>query len=483
MNRKNKKGMPSKSESMTQQALLLGAISDSQRTITGVNEILTSTVSKDYVEAVTHIALPTEGITDNGSNLIDPALEDVINAFSSAKGYTSSVTPSIIRGHIEQVTKAVEALLVLKRSQDGKELTDTQGNGLAEVLYSVPASGRQYATASGGFDASSAFAGVTELGTSSISNSVWANTYLAELGKLVIPRKLFKLLESFYSGVYRNYDASIDAYYSFWPVSIVGTSALTTPETVFSNALSTIDSNLATYPDLRSIIGILGIDSKPCLEYDWNRDVKGQSILVFEDPLIGTFFKNEFLSYAGFDEFDVPQNIQDTVELPFVRGNFLNREDQFALTADMSIYLGYFRALTTSPALLQSSFMQVDGDIAHYKSIGATRITFNAAVTALSSTGESRINHLGEAQMMSSHVIPRQDTMFIDAQCTNNDCDAFILSAASTNAFNGYNRMHLPEADHDVLNNMYTTELLFGSDYRENLRAIAASVSANIKIG
>jgi hypothetical protein len=490
MDRRNKRNVTPKSEKpvISQQAKLLGQIGDGQRVITGINDVLTSASFYDLTTAVTHIALPTADLVDSTSSLIDASIEDVINAFSSAKGYTSSVTPAIIRGHMKQVVKAVEALVVLKRSQDGKELTDSQGTDLDDVFFAVATDGRQYATSGGGFDPS-VVAGavpVTTLGVAAISNAAWANTYLAELGKLVIPQKVFDMLISLYSGVYNNPQAGLDSYFSFWPNSVVGLTALTTPEVVFSNAITTINSNLSSYPDLRTMLGLLGLDAAPCLNYDWNRDIKGQSVMMFDDPLIYTLIKNEFLSFSAFDEVDIPQAFQDAVELPFMQGTLAGFEDSFSIGSDMIPYLGLFRTVgsTGYPALLNSNFARLDSGTPRYvATLPAARLKFNVAVTALSATGETNIDTLQWHTYMSSRVLPIIEQVFVNTECINNDCDAFIYSVDANYAFTGYNKMVLSETDHDILNSMFVTELIFGSGYRENLKQIANSVTANIRIG
>lgn len=465
---------------------LLGQLGKSAKTISGVNNAFVPGAANDYVLGATHIALDTNQIADGVSNLADPAIQDVINAFSSAKGYTSSVTPTIVRGHLEQVIKAVESLIILKRSQDNKELTDALGNSLSGVFNALADGGRQYATIFGGIDPATVVEPgltVTFYGTGSISNSVWANTYLSELSKFVIPQGVFDFLESFYSGVYKNHASMIDGYFVFWPSTIVGLTANTSPETGFANAVSSIDFNLSSYPDLRTIIGLLGIDASPCLNYDWTRDIKGQSLKVIDDPLIPTFFKNEFLAFSAFDEADVPQEAQDTVELPVVQSPLSYVEDTFEVGMDMIPYLGLFRYGTSFPALQLTTLMRKSGTFQRVASLPTARISFDGTVTALSAAGETAILQVTDAIRTGEVMLPKLDYAYLDYKCGNNNCTTFVVSTVSSVNYSGFNRMRLSETDHDLLNEMFLTELMFGPEYRSNLKRIADMVTANIKIG
>jgi len=487
--RKNYKKQGEDKQPMLQGPKLLGQISDSQRVISGVNDVLANPATDEVIYANTHFTVATMGLPDAAGQLIDGALEDVINAYSSSKGYTSSVTPSIIRGHLEQVIRAVSSLLVLKRSQDGKEFTDFLGTDLSPAFFSIPDDGRNWITAYGGVSGQKIDTfniPVTEVGTSSISNAVWGTDYLAELSKFVLPRKVFDLLVTLYSGVYKNHMApTVDAYFTLWPQNVIALTANTTPEAEFSSAVSTINSNLTTYPDLRSIIGILGIDASPCLEYDWTRDIKGQTVTVFDDPLFDHLLINEYAAYGGFDEFDVPQDLQDSVQLPFTQGSVAGIEDSFQVAQDMLPYLGLFRDIAdnTGFALLHSSFVQADGTITQEPALPSGEITWNSAVTALTATGESRISKFSLSQQNGAVLFPKASILSIFYVVSDNDATSFQVTVSSSKAYSGLNSMLFSEADHTISNRMYYTELMFGVDYRENLNAIARAISANIHVG
>jgi len=490
MNRKQKSKPAMKQEPVyNQMPNMLGILSASDRVVTGANAVLTSTLSSNFVTGNLSVGVTTEGLLNEVADLVDPAMEDVINAFSSSRGYTSTVTPSVIRGYMSQVMRAVESLLVLKRSQDAKELTDAQGSYIAPLFTTVPTDGRNFITGGGGVGGAEIAAAIstTQIGTGAIGNAAWGTTYLSELSKLYLPAKVFELLKSLYSVVYANpMSDSFDSYITFYPVNtIVGLSGVITPETAFANAISTIDSTLGTYPDLRTIIGLLGIDAQPVLNHDWTRDVKGQQLIVSNDPLLPTLFRNEFLAYAAFDEFDIPQELQDRVEVPFVPQSIEYREDQFQVGSDLLPYLGFFRTVggNNGVSLLHASRMRSVGTIVHSAAIPAGYLSFNGAVTALSATGEARISALSDAIITGTVFFPKILSAQIVYEVNNNDADAFLVSAASSIAHNGLNCMFFAEADHDISNQIFITELYFGVDWRQNIIKLANGVTANIHIG
>lgn len=480
MNRKPRKSTQPKVDKDTKingvQQVLLGGIPAGATTFSGMNKVITSTTVAGYAGAVQTIAVDASALVNVSSNLLDPLLSEAITAFASQRGYTSSVTPVKIRNYLIHSVNALSALYSLKRAQNVKNLTNGLGQNVAPIFTSKPSGGTNDITAS----AFSLLVGVTAHGVGSISNAVWADTYLSQLQKIRVPQGFGHLVKALFEGYYANPAGLADSYIQFYNSYEMAAATIRTPEVAFSDSITAIDTLIAADADLMSILDFIGFNAEFAVMENWERDLKGQSLVVYNDPLIHTMLINNWQSISGLTESDISQDVQDTVFLPFIGSDIVNFEDHFTLDSSFVPYTILFRTTSTDFSLGTLNLVRTTGVFNYVAAIPAGEF---ASMGLLDATGVGRLNGLST----STSFYAKYNGAHLPYMATYTAGDASLNSVvvtvnASYGAF-GYDAMQLTEAEQEGIVDIYCVNLLLGPDYRSNIKARIAALQGFISRG
>jgi len=467
---------PDMATTMGSRTQLLGQVMNSAEVFSGVNKQVTATIGNSYIGGVKHISISPSSLINFAATLTDPVIQEVIDGFSSSRGYVSSVTPSIVRDYIVNSVEALSAIYVLKKLQDIKQLKDGQGRAITNLFAGAP---------SGGYNDISLAAydpnvTVSLLGQTNISNAVWANTYLSELSKIRVPHAFGQMIKTLFEGVYKFKSSPVETYVQFWPGNIVAGAVLTTPEASFAAKIAAIDSAVSTDSDLLAILQLLDITPDFAMNENFERDLKGQTLVVYSDPLLETMIVNNWVTAAGLVEADIPQEIVDTVFLPFNEGSMFNYVDNFTLGLDMVPYTILFRRTANDFAAMQLSLLRDDGGLEHRNIFPTGEVT---GLSALDGTGDTRTRHLLFFSALGERVFPvalPYSPIYIPTTTSASD---FGVTVSTGFAYYGYNAMHLQEVEANGLVDIYVTNLLFGPDFRANIKSKVAELYGFIRRG
>lgn len=276
----------------------------------------------------------------NVETLVAPLITKIINNYAYSRGQTTTVTAADIFDYIEAANEAHQLLLHMWRSQNVKNLKDSKGVDISEAFK-----GRMK------YDATLDWLNAIRTGVSvevvapvldgnvPINNAAWAQDWLSEIPKLKMPRQWIAANVALFSGFYRHDPGNgLDAFIKFVPDAI-GLSN-TAVKTAYDAAVLILDGFISAHPELEDILETLGFTSDPIVDFDFTRDLKGQTGIVFDDPTLALTLVNSHVFYPVAAQVDA--DLDSVIYLPNT-GDMFNFDSQVNIDLNTVFHLKWMR--------------------------------------------------------------------------------------------------------------------------------------------
>lgn len=231
-------------------------------------------------------------------NSLDNIFEAAIGRFSTERGYTSTVTPAIIKAYITSAVKSAALFLTLKRNQDFAKIRDGSGRLMGSSLATrMTDTDLDVITT---LYSSSSAPGTSAFYQASITNHGWSTSYVSEFENIMLtPVALSNLMEMF-SVVHDSYNDDSSIYDIAYPSTRL---AFPTPTAILT-ALQATTALLAAQPDLVSILGILGFSFVGDFNMDWRRDTLQETVLLRKDGWFKQILRTNSVSISWLNTAD-----------------------------------------------------------------------------------------------------------------------------------------------------------------------------------
>lgn len=296
-----KKEMPSKKQEVQSLPSLLNNVGKADGdTIYMVNsqrvDVGATALGREIFVDIRPVGMIHESSTSVNS-LLDNQLQDLIDAYATARGYVTGVTVAKVAAYLEASERTLSLITWLHRSQNGTKFTTDTGRNLGATLGSryqatTPTTVADVANYIG--DAASTLTALTDDGALSISNTVWGRDYLSLLSDVKLPRGTVSYIMSMF-GVHYAYDEAGSYIVSFMPDYLLSTNNID----VIIAGLDTVMTNLRNAdPDLIDIMHFLGFNSELATAIDFARDQRGLTLPIVHDKFMSGAIYNAYIADA-----------------------------------------------------------------------------------------------------------------------------------------------------------------------------------------
>jgi len=412
--------------------------------------------------------------------MVSAQMNSIITAFAINRGYTTGVTAAKILTYIQTSCTAFGILLALYRSQNVAALTDGRGNAISNLFQVRPYGNLTGVQILQHIHNGSEPSMVDD--ADNISNAEWAQHYLSELPKLVLPVQWIPIIMYFFSAFFDigGAGSSGHKYLGFYPSVLSGA---TTMEAEYDTLIATLDAMVLADPDITQILDLFGFTSEPIVNLDFTRDLKGQTLLAIKDPRIHSFITNSQL----FDIMGGAYNDDDVVNTYwdiFGINNIFSYPDVLDINVDLiGIELVFRQGLqaTISP---HSLWIMCSGRYwAEVTGESSTGIMINPfAFTGIGGAlgDASRITDLvalSDRMRRYSHylgfLIPYETTITMSADAVG----VFTISSTivTTHVLESANTYDMGD-DVATIQNVLVVTLLFGPGYRQTMQSLLAKM-------
>lgn len=253
----------------------------------------TATAQEIYVKHIPMASTILESSSTPNSLLTDQ-LQDLINAYATARGYTTGVTTAKVAAYLEYSFNLFSILVFIHKCQNGNEYTTTDGVDLGKLLGSrIKASTGLSAASIANYigDGAGAIKALEFEGDISYSNTAWSRDWLSHLSKIKLSRGLVQEAISLYS---TNYALSPDGSY----IGVIFPNTLRTASTAASvrdGIVTNMNNARAADPDLIDILEFLGFTSELVSQMNFDRDQRGLTLSVMYDEVMNAALYNAAL--------------------------------------------------------------------------------------------------------------------------------------------------------------------------------------------
>lgn len=239
---------------------------------------------------------PFSSAIDGVGSLISSTLEELIDAYATARGYVTSVTAAKVEDYVEYSYQYFATIMHLLRAQNGSQLKTDQGFNLGSHLGSKPqATVGMGSVANFIGDAGATTVSVNYDGDISISNKDWSSKYISELVHVKLSRGQVQFAVAMFGSHYLA-NSGGTGITTFIPSNVVSTTATTTQ---LENLAGQMAALRAADKDLIDIVNFLGFTNELVLAFDYTRDVRGLTVDLKADPNIESALYNAFVPLAS----------------------------------------------------------------------------------------------------------------------------------------------------------------------------------------
>lgn len=247
----------------------------------------------------------------NAEALATPLVDRLISAYYMARGYlpVAPVVAANIFDYVEASFKAWGILLHMLRSQSAAKIEDHQGRkiGVAFASRSEVTTFDVANKVKAGASTEANFDNFTLDGSVSISNAEWAKDWLSHLIKIKMPKSWVDYGFALYSGVFK-IPSTIDTYIQFVPRELWANDSA---KNLYDAQISVLDGFLAK-PEFHDLLDLLGFTNEFVIQMDYTRDIKGQTLSIYEDSLLPLILRESYI-YPDGTGFASDDDIRDIV--------------------------------------------------------------------------------------------------------------------------------------------------------------------------
>jgi hypothetical protein len=226
------------------------------------------------------------------NSLLDRQLQDLIDAFATARGYSTNVTVADVAAYLKASEEVLSLITYLHRSQNATKFTTDTGYNLGTVLGSRP-NGFTSAADIANFigDNATTLTPLINDGSVGISNVDWGRVYLSLLSDVKLPRATVSYILSMF-GTFYSYDKSGSFILAGVPAFMASTSSVST----LIAGLDTVLTNLrGANADLIDIMHYLGFNSELAVAIDFARDQRALTVPMVNDEVFNAMAFNGFV--------------------------------------------------------------------------------------------------------------------------------------------------------------------------------------------
>lgn len=408
---------------------------------------------------------------DGPNALISTTLEELIKAFATARGYTTSVTPAVVEDYVEYSYQYLALILHLYRAQNASQIKSPAGLTIGRTLGSRPeglTTMNDVANYIG--DNASTLSALAFDGGLSISNSVWSKDYLANLVHVKLARGQVQAAVSLFGQFYAVNKGTSGVVIPV-PSNLVSATSIATQK---ANLVTAMDGLRNTYPDLIDILHFVGFTNEIVNSLDFTRDQRGLTApMVYDENFLAAYY-NAFIpnpSISADDDLDLywdyfgefgPLNFADSVDLDgsrlfnhlFLRGLVSDhlQIEQFRSTA-VDSFSGYYIPFSVGTDNVTIS--------------GLTHAQLDRAVGAMQQSVATPFPKIASA------------SYYVLSEIAPGD---FVMSAiVSSTVAEGYNSYKLPDS-YDYYQYAKIADILMGdTNWRQQIQALTNMIrSASI---
>jgi hypothetical protein len=445
------------------------AYSPNSRSISAVNTVLNPGVTSQVDALSAHYSVEFDQLVSH--DLVGDQIAAFIAAFASSRGYATDVVPQDVIDLVQNSILALSILGVMKRSMDAANLTNSVGQEVKQ-LFTVTqknlSGASETSMINNMIDQLAIESAALEDYSFSISNTVWQQDYLSELGQLYLPEKLAKLVYYITTNVFESRNTSIDSivYNVLWPTITRGEES-DDLNVLFLSTMSTINTALAAKTDLRVILTELGMSSVHTINLDWDRDIKGQTLRLVNDANLMYMLGQAYPEFG--EDWPILSDTYwaNTIADPNISGSTFGFNDQIELDFDKLSLLFNMRGKVRA---LSIATHRADSDIEHIYLLPIELAAFsNGAVDAPDNEVKDLQVRLALTTYYSQSVLPHHAYGLIRMDV---DWDSGVwgasVSISETNALGGSNVYKFN--DFTLYRSIAETETLYGVGYRKKLQ-------------
>jgi len=303
----------------------------------GANAELFDVVVKDII--VSPDAL-LQGFS-NLNDLVEGPVSELIRAYATARGYTTSVTYAKVSEYVYQSLELLMILFHMFRAQNVRRVTTPSGLDIGGILAMRPSV--QYSTSAvadyviNGTSAATATNHVND-GDVVISNAAWSKDWLSQLTHIKLSQPMVQWAAAHFAVFYNMNNQGGNAIISFIPNTLTNSSGIAA-KTRFDALAASLESLRSSDADLIDILNFLGFTNDSVINLDFTRDARQQTLpLVTDANLESTFVNTNLYGQASNDD-DVSEYFFD------INGIFdaLTYPDDAQLSADVVFSSRYLR--------------------------------------------------------------------------------------------------------------------------------------------
>lgn len=219
-------------------------------------------------------------------------LENFINEFATQRGYVTTVTPTVVRDHIENSIQLLEVLAYMLKIQNASKKVDQKGN-LVDGVFTRRVIGIK--------TTKEIFVDGTAHTTSlennlNLSNSVWAQSYLSILPQLKLPRGFANMIYNRFVGYYALNSGAMESYISYIPIILKNNSDV---KAAFATLAASLRTRTQTYPDLNLLMSMIGWNATEAIDLNFTRDLTGNTIVIIDEPDLRQTLLNSYVFWKS----------------------------------------------------------------------------------------------------------------------------------------------------------------------------------------
>lgn len=413
--------------------------------------------------------------------LIQDQVTSIINGYAASRGGVATVTESVIEEILERSVDAFALFLNLFRTQNILNLR--WANGLsAAALFTTRIRTATGAMLTGNtvlqqiYDSTVASTATDATG---LTSAAWMQTYVTRLRDIYLTPVLFNQLIALF-GAYYTSPGAIDSYIAF---NAAQANANTTFAALFVTEVNAILALINANPDAIAILNQLGFSNQLALGQDWTRDLKGTTLLLNEDPEIGSILSNSGVLDAFWDSIKTDADVADIYYDLFGNASHFMRPDYTDVSVG-SFFLQWLIGKRYHAAGLQSYaanhvvIMKEDG------TLSLPLIVNSCSVSTLAGSGSDAnrvqfITNLINAMSQMKHLA-LIGPWYEPSLNVNVDVGVTIVLTAAAlvtyGSLDSANMWKLP-ADFGTIMLSASVSNLFGSEYRAKLQLILNSMA------
>lgn len=311
-------------------------------------------VADDFGVRAKEIGIQIEtAIFEAGNNLntlLEAPISELIKAYSTARGYTTSVNYTDVSEYVFHSLNALSLLLHMYRAQNGRQVKSDNGYDLGSMLSnraSLLSVSHLPEYVINGTDVQT-LVGYVDDGAVNINNTDWARQWLTHLTHFKLSPPLVKFAVSMFSVHYQVKTDGVSSFITFIPSQLQNSASIAV-KTRYDASIAAMLALRNANADLVDILNFLGFTNDDVIALDFTRDARQLSLPIVQDEFLTYMYVNTNLEGIASNDDDLSEMFFD------INGTFtvLNYADDAQLSADFVFASRYLRNSILSSRIIK----------------------------------------------------------------------------------------------------------------------------------